>query len=244
MSKKFILTVGALMMGAHLHAMLIGAFDFTNLPGVLDNATIESTFSDLSSDTNSTEQTFNDLLAGNFVTLNTTGVTDGTIFDGSINSAGVNDTISSRLFTNTLSQSPIGNLQFFGSTGSFFEINVDLGGARTVYDLTISYAASAPFSQLVGITWEIIGTDDNQTITTSSSDYGAFSTSTFLSGEENALNAFVIRGTLTGPESGFDSLNLDNIQLNGTVVPEPSTYAAIAGVLVLGFVAARRRMCK
>jgi len=34
---------------------------------------------------------------------------------------------------------------------------------------------------------------------------------------------------------------LDNVQITGTAVPEPSTYAAIFGVIALGVVAARRR---
>ena len=44
--------------------------------------------------------------------------------------------------------------------------------------------------------------------------------------------------------SGFDGVEvaaLDNFQITGTVVPEPSTYAAIFGVFALVFVAYRRR---
>lgn len=37
------------------------------------------------------------------------------------------------------------------------------------------------------------------------------------------------------------SLQFDNISITGTAVPEPSTYAAIAGVVILGVVAIRRR---
>lgn len=41
---------------------------------------------------------------------------------------------------------------------------------------------------------------------------------------------------------GSTTLGLDNVHITGTaVVPEPSAFAAIAGVLALGFVAARRR---
>lgn len=41
--------------------------------------------------------------------------------------------------------------------------------------------------------------------------------------------------------AGTENLVFDNIQITGSVVPEPSTYAAIVGVLSLGFVAYRRR---
>ena len=34
MNKKLILSVGALFMGAHLHGLLVGAFDFDGLPSV------------------------------------------------------------------------------------------------------------------------------------------------------------------------------------------------------------------
>ncbi len=41
--------------------------------------------------------------------------------------------------------------------------------------------------------------------------------------------------------SGNAASLIDNVAISGTVVPEPSTYAAIAGVLALGFAAYRRR---
>ena len=41
--------------------------------------------------------------------------------------------------------------------------------------------------------------------------------------------------------SGVENIALDNFQITGTAVPEPSTYAAIAGTLVLAFAMCRRR---
>lgn len=38
-----------------------------------------------------------------------------------------------------------------------------------------------------------------------------------------------------------ERIGLDNVHVAGTAVPEPSAFAAIAGVLALGFVAVRRR---
>jgi hypothetical protein len=41
--------------------------------------------------------------------------------------------------------------------------------------------------------------------------------------------------------SGVENVVMDNIQITGTVIPEPSSFAAIFGALALGFTAIRRR---
>lgn len=41
--------------------------------------------------------------------------------------------------------------------------------------------------------------------------------------------------------TGTDNAVLDNFQVTGTAVPEPSTFAALAGLVALGFAATRRR---
>mgnify|MGYP000265318444 FL=1 len=41
--------------------------------------------------------------------------------------------------------------------------------------------------------------------------------------------------------AGAENFLLDNVQIVGTAVPEPSAFAAILGVVALGFVAVRRR---
>ena len=41
--------------------------------------------------------------------------------------------------------------------------------------------------------------------------------------------------------AGAENFLLDNVQIVGTVVPESSTYAAIAGLIALGATAMRRR---
>jgi hypothetical protein len=43
-------------------------------------------------------------------------------------------------------------------------------------------------------------------------------------------------------ESGSDAVAFDNVSVSAVAVPEPSTYAMIAGFLAFGFVALRRRM--
>jgi len=47
------------------------------------------------------------------------------------------------------------------------------------------------------------------------------------------------RGTFSGIDGGVSYI--DNFQVNATAVPEPSAFAAIFGVLALGFAAMRRR---
>ncbi|HRJ46820.1 MAG TPA: PEP-CTERM sorting domain-containing protein [Opitutaceae bacterium] len=50
-----------------------------------------------------------------------------------------------------------------------------------------------------------------------------------------------IRGTSLTGTGNLDTLGIDNFSLTYTAVPEPSTYAFLAGVAVLAFVVARRR---
>jgi hypothetical protein len=67
-----------------------------------------------------------------------------------------------------------------------------------------------------------------------SSDWSSFS-QTVSSSTGLAANQFVVRFSATGGER----IMVDNFTV--TAVPEPSTYAALAGLLALGLVMARRR---
>lgn len=84
--------------------------------------------------------------------------------------------------------------------------------------LTISYFQGAGFSSLVG----------SQTSTG-----GSWAAPTFTA---TAPLSVVLR--LNGTAGAY---TVDNLSLTSSVVPEPSTYAAILGAVVLGFVAIRRR---
>ncbi|NBB79672.1 MAG: PEP-CTERM sorting domain-containing protein [Verrucomicrobia bacterium] len=55
----------------------------------------------------------------------------------------------------------------------------------------------------------------------------------------DGLSQIYIKGDFSGIDGGVT--NLDNFQVNATAVPEPSAFAAIFGVLALGFAAVRRR---
>ena len=59
-------------------------------------------------------------------------------------------------------------------------------------------------------------------------------------GEAFDINIYALSNVeIANQAAGFGFLNADNFQL--TVVPEPSAYAALAGALVLGLAAVRRR---
>jgi len=60
----------------------------------------------------------------------------------------------------------------------------------------------------------------------------AFSTGTFADATQTAYFKFDFGGT---------DLGIDNVGITGTVVPEPSSFAALVGALALGFAAVRRR---
>lgn len=58
--------------------------------------------------------------------------------------------------------------------------------------------------------------------------------------DTSAILGWSIGGGEAAPNSNF-RMTLDNIALTSSSIPEPSTYAAIIGMLALGFVAYRRR---
>jgi hypothetical protein len=57
-----------------------------------------------------------------------------------------------------------------------------------------------------------------------------------LTGSDEISNA-----TYLNPYEYSDAFLIDNVTFSGTAVPEPSTFAAIFGVVALGFAAVRRR---
>ena len=59
--------------------------------------------------------------------------------------------------------------------------------------------------------------------------------------EANNVNSVYLRYTVTGATHSSGNNRLDNIQLTATAIPEPSTYAAIFGGIVLISAVIRRR---
>jgi len=145
-----------------------------------------------------------------------------------------------------------GSLDILDSQGQGFENNRAFGlttngsfsflitpGVATDFT-TLEYAAFNSDDTSSSLIWEYsvdggasflgLETDD---ITENASAFSVNLSS--VTGQSSAI----FRGTLSGLDSNV--FFLDNVEVSGTVVPEPSTYAALLGVLALAFVAYRRR---
>jgi hypothetical protein len=70
--------------------------------------------------------------------------------------------------------------------------------------------------------------------------YDATGSGTFVT-EEVDLSAFNGNGSALYQFTTLSGARYDNFAITGTAVPEPSAFAAIAGVLAIGFAALRRR---
>ena len=122
--------------------------------------------------------------------------------------------------------------------GDFMDVfySTDSGGSFTAYapnsvDSTVASNSYAAFQSPDG-SWR------------ESTSPGTHS---FTDGQDNAL---IDLAGISGVDAirfdvaagnGSDSIFFDNIAVTGTAVPEPGAFAAIAGVLALGFTAVRRR---
>lgn len=126
-----------------------------------------------------------------------------------------------------------------------FSLSVDLftisltGGSQT-YDLEYRVGSSGAFTQI------------GSTITTPDASAGEYSNQTTITANPVTLSAmndqsesvyFRLRGTTTAGTSNLDIIAIDNFALSfsATAVPEPSSFAAMAGLAMLGFAASRRR---
>jgi len=128
-----------------------------------------------------------------------------------------------------------------------FEINA-LGGAAgseaSVYD-SFDYAGSAlnggsstidwEYSIDDGSNWVLIGQD---IVSDQGSTGAVFGGSLASAGTGNA-GQLLLRATF-GTITNTEEIVIDNVSVYGAV-PEPSTYAALAGAVVLGFACLRRR---
>ena len=110
------------------------------------------------------------------------------------------------------------------SPNAVLTVSVDLTLFEDV-EMTFAYAGqNGAFDLFVG----------GQTFSPTSDTLGTVDLSAFEGGLANIDFTFA-------DFSGIDNAFLDNIQITGTAVPEPSTYAAIFGVIALGIAVARRR---
>lgn len=136
------------------------------------------------------------------------------------------------------------DLGFLGtSDGGFFDFAVNAGG-DVMDSIEFGFAASVAQAgdSIVSVSYSLDGgssfTDINNALTVDA-----------LQSAGGEAFSFAVAGSATDAvfRVGFadiaNGINFDNVQVSGVVspVPEPSTYAAIAGVLALAFVAYRRR---
>lgn len=118
----------------------------------------------------------------------------------------------------------------------------DLGSGEFINPLVVTLDNGTSTTQLGANTFNHSNSDFQDQTGFLDSD-GSLDIS-FLDGADVATITFTTN-TYTGSGSNIQNLIVDNIGLVGTggisVVPEPSTYAAIAGALAMAFVAYRRR---
>ncbi|MGB0333888.1 MAG: PEP-CTERM sorting domain-containing protein [Opitutales bacterium] len=125
-------------------------------------------------------------------------------------------------------------------------IAVNAGSAFNTWGL--SYAAGIGGSVADGVTldWEYSFDGSNYLNLGSDAVAGGDEGGSFFGfADATASSEIFFRLSFTGLNDanafGDEFVLLDNVAVYGTVVPEPSAFAALAGVIALGFVAIRRR---
>lgn len=127
-----------------------------------------------------------------------------------------------------------------GSTITSLTINYDIER----YRINTAAASVSMFYSLNGTSWTAIS-NSTSTFSTGSSSYTFSSPTTdnksiSLTGLGiNTSSSIYLRWNFDTTGSNSQGLGLDNVSV--TAIPEPSTYAAIAGVLALGGVMWHRR---
>lgn len=254
LKKTIALSALAVASGVSAHAaVLVAGWDFGNFSYPAN--TVDSNWSDITGD------------------ANTSSPANGTLYmDGTNGStAMVNEFFGTALTTNfedvnknlSLSASDDrGPLASMNSNNTSVQLTSLANGSSIVfavnalssgaYDLTsLTYAASITNGGSVTavIGWEYTFNTSGSWIdlgsqqVTASQSAGGVAQSLDLSSMANGNGPVYIRATVSGLTAST-ALNLDNVQIYGDVVPEPSTYAGIAGGLALAFVALRRRLRK
>jgi len=156
-----------------------------------------------------------------------------------------NTTITTRTLNNQIATSPTRGLGFSNSfqadaSNQAFVVEADVTEAFDT--IILSFAAALNAAGSIDISWEY----DNGSGFESA---GVTTTTTSTTGEQHIValdsnlafgSSVLLRGTL-GTIASNRQITIDNVQVTGEVVPEPSTYAMIAGVAVLGLAYMRRR---
>lgn len=130
-----------------------------------------------------------------------------------------------------------------GANGDSFVIAVTAGSAFDDWNFSFEAKNASDSDNSSSISWEY--STDGSSYTSSGVTSNISNSEALLSVDLSSVSALdgqstvYFRGTLGGVDSGLTFV--DNIAVNGTVVPEPSTYAAIFGAIALAVAAYRRR---
>ena len=260
--KKILLTTALLGAASLANAAIFAGFSFNGVTATNSPDWAASDFSDLTGDLSpdtggyigtSNATLYYDGSNGSYDFGVTGGFPPGAAFY-SASSIASNNILSSRqgspnLYTGTVGSS----IGFYSAAvGNSFVIALDaLTGGDAYSDIVLSYAAanqsgvgSAFISWEVSFTDALTGYSDIATDNVTATVAGGNSGESFTHSVTGTSSTVWIRGTIDSIAATNNPLLLDNIILSGNVVPEPSTYAAIAGGLALAFVALRRRLRK
>lgn len=246
--KKTILTISALAAfacGASAQTALVAGWQFDNTVSFADNTTSSLTI-------NADKTQVGALTDGDAPSIGSFTISyDDNLYQGDVDrvsgslNSGLNGSVTGR---DPLDPFQTGNGKFIANSITEYSIDavsmlfeVDTDGAEFFNDWKFSFAAEATGS--ITTAW---------TYSTNGVDYSSFTGATTSISGADALYTFDIANVssdqlylqldLAGLNSAdTNQLVFDNVALSGTVVPEPSSFAALAGVLALGYVGVRRR---
>ena len=189
----------------------------------------------------------NGSLGASVVTVGASGTLGGT---GTIGGATtVNGTLAPGAspgvltFNSTLTLAGTANMELNGTARGTTYDGINVGGTLT-YGGTLNLTFGSSFLA-GGESFSLFTAADGTSVPASVT--GSFATVNLLGGYSGSLtnNSGVWTGTIGGIDFTFtQSTGLLTTALSGSPVPEPSTYAALAGLSVLGFTATRRRRAR
>lgn len=227
---------------------LIAGFDFSNIEPSFTSAS--ANYSDLAADGPASNPfgTFT-VVDGNGgfaddIDFDNTSLTVGTTLDSASRVSGVNDTftgVSGSVFSQ--------NTPFVAdATTGGFELTVNPGTNFTDFNLSFAAGVATTGDATLTLTYSVNGGSTFNALGVASIDDATASllagngdTFSFNGASAEVASSIIFKGEWTSIDAST-GVFLDNVQVSGTVVPEPSSFAAIAGALVLGFVATRRRV--
>ena len=79
-----------------------------------------------------------------------------------------------------------------------------------------------------------------RTSSTSLSFLGSVDSNTVSSVTSNSISDFIFNNIIVGQNASLNDFNIDNVLVTVGAIPEPSTYAVLAGLAALGLVACKR----